>query len=129
MLMPKNKLDMGDVIATLFVILGVVTIVLGIALASVWTELSKFLETAGALSQFANFDGTITALTCFAFGVLYLVTGYLVAERYKEGQYLATFLGILMLFAFPVGTVIGLVTIYTMIIDNVKNEFVNEIEI
>ena len=127
--MPENKLDMGDVTATLFIILGVVTIVLGIALASVWTELSKFLETAGALSQFANFDGTITALTCFAFGVLYLVTGYLVAERYKEGQYLATFLGILLLFAFPIGTVIGIIVIYSMLIDSVKNEFVNEINI
>ena len=127
--MPENKLDMGDVTATLFIILGVVTIVLGIALASVWTELSKFLETAGALSQFANFDGTITALTCFAFGVLYLVTGYLVAERYKEGQYLATFLGILLLFAFPIGTVMGIIVIYSMVIDSVKNEFVNEINI
>ena len=127
--MPKDKLDMGDVVATLFIILGVVTIVLGIALANVWTELSKFLETAGALSQFANFDGTITALTCFAFGVLYSVTGYLVAERYKEGQYLATFLGILLLFAFPVGTVLGIIVIYSMVIDKVKNEFVNEIKI
>jgi len=127
--MPENKLDMADVVATLFIILGVVTIVLGIALANVWTELSKFFETSGALSQFANFDGTITALTCFAFGVLYLVTGYLVAERYKEGQYLATFLGILMLFAFPIGTVLGIIVIYSMVIDKVKNEFVNEIKI
>lgn len=127
--MPKNKLDMGDVTATIFLILGIVTMVLGIALASVWTELSRFLETAGVLTQFANFDGTITALTCFAFGLLYGITGYLVAERYKEGQYLATFLGILLLFAFPIGTVIGLVVIYSMVIDDVKNEFVNEIEL
>lgn len=127
--MPKNKLDMGDVVATTFIILGLVTIILGIALARVWTEISQFLETAGVLSQFANFDGTITALTCFAFGILYIITGYLVAERYKEGQYLATFLGILLLFAFPIGTVIGLIVIYSMVVNDVKNEFVNNLEI
>lgn len=126
--MPENKLDMGDIVATIFIILGVLSMVFGIALANVWTELSRFLETAGALAQFANFDAGITALICFAFGILYIITGYLVAERYKEGQYLATFLGILMLFAFPVGTVIGLITIYTMAISDVRNEFINRIE-
>ena len=127
--MPKNKLDMGDVVATLFMILGVVTMVLGVALASIWTSLSRFFETAGALSQFANFDASISALVCLAFGIVYLIVGYLVAERYKEGQYIATFLGILMLFAFPIGTVIGIIVIYSMVIDKVKDEFVNEIEI
>lgn len=127
--MPENKLDMGDVVATIFIVLGVITIILGIALANAWIELSRFLETAGMLSYFAKFDNFLTAFICIGFGIIYLITGYLIVERYKEGQYISTFLGILMLFAFPIGTVIGLITIYTMTISDVKNEFVKRIEI
>ena len=127
--MPKNKLDWGDVVAILFFILGILSVIGGLLFSTVWAELSRFLESAGFMVTAFNLDTTLATILLFGFGVMYILIGYLVAERYKEGKVLAFIFGILFLFAFPVGTVIGLITLYTILASDVKNEFVREIEI
>ena len=127
--MPKNKLDWGDVVAILFFILGILSVIGGLLFSTVWAELSRFLESAGFMVTAFNLDTTLATILLLGFGVMYILIGYLVAERYKEGKVLAFIFGILFLFAFPVGTVIGLITLYTILASDVKNEFVREIEI
>ena len=127
--MPKNKLDWGDVVAIIFFIIGMVSVLGGLLFSTVWAELSRFLESAGFMITLFNFDTTLATMTLFGFGIMYMLTGYLVAERYKEGKVLAFIFGIIFLFAFPIGTVIGIITLYTMLASDVKNEFTKEIEL
>ena len=127
--MPKNKLDWGDAVAIVFFIMGTASVFGGLLFSKVWAEVSRFFESAGFMVTWFNFDTTVATLILLGFGIMYLLTGYLVAERYKEGKVLAFIFGIIFLFAFPIGTVIGLITLYTILASDVKNEFTKEIEL
>lgn len=125
--MPKNKLDWGDAITMIFYILGILSIVGGIALSSLWAELTQFIETSGITINMFNFDGTLAMFVLMAFGVVYIATGWLLQMRYKEGKTLAFIFGVLFLFSFPIGTVLGLIILYTILGSPVRNEFINKI--
>ena len=115
--------------AIVFFIMGTASVFGGLLFSKVWAEVSRFFESAGFMVTWFNFDTTVATLILLGFGIMYLLTGYLVAERYKEGKVLAFIFGIIFLFAFPIGTVIGLITLYTILASDVKNEFTKEIEL
>ena len=121
--MPKDKLDWGDAVAIIFYILAIITTVGGIALASVWSELTKFVETSGYTIQFLGINGVFAMFIMITMGVIYFFTGWLVQERYKVGKTVAFIFGILFLFAFPIGTTIGIIILYTLLSSPVRNEF------
>jgi len=121
--MPKNKLDWGDAVTMIFYILGLITIIGGIALASIWSDLTQFVDASGYTIHFLGIDGMMAMLILVAIGIVYFLVGWLVQERYKIGKMLAFVFGILFLFAFPIGTVIGLVILYTILASPVRNEW------
>jgi len=125
--MPENKLDWGDAIAMIFYILGILSIVGGIALSAVWAELTQFIEASGWIVNTLNFDTTVAMFFMLAIGIIYLVVGWLLQERYKAGKVLAFVFGVLFLFAFPIGTVLGLLILYTILGSSVRNEYTKEI--
>jgi len=125
--MPENKLDWGDAIAMIFYILGILSIVGGIALSAIWAELTQFIETSGWIVNTLNFDTTAAMFFMLAIGIIYLVVGWLLQERYKAGKVLAFVFGVLFLFAFPIGTVLGLLILYTILGSSVRNEYTKEI--
>ncbi|MCD6468525.1 MAG: hypothetical protein J7L32_04350 [Thermoplasmata archaeon] len=121
--MPENKLDYGDAVVLIFYILGVLSIIGGIALSSVWAELTQFVDASGFTINTLGINGVLAMLMLVAIGIVYILVGWLVQERYKIGKMLTFVFGVLFLFAFPVGTVLGIFMLYTILGSPVKDEF------
>lgn len=118
--MPKEKLDLLDVLATIYIMIGVFSLMGGVVFGLAWAEITKFIETIGFITSVMNLSQSAFITMTVLGAVIYWITGYLLYKR--EDKILATILSILMLFVFPIGTVIALLTFYVLYINPIGKE-------
>ncbi len=124
--MPEDRTDFVDVSAAVFAILGIVTTVFGLGLNLWWMKTAQMVEAAGITTMFFDIvDPVLIGIAAVFFGVLYLIVAYALVERYDLGRYIACILSILFLFAFPIGTVLGLFNFYALLKAPSSREFRN----
>jgi len=123
----EEKINFRKVTAFVMMLVGILTIISAIFMPETYTKLMTSIEPTKKIATFLNIQ-QVTLLAIIT-GIIYFIDGYLVNDRYKEGMYISVVLGILFLFAFPIGTIIGLITIYTMLFSKDRYEFTREIKL
>jgi hypothetical protein len=110
-------------------VLGVLYIVLGVVLAICGVGLLAIIGGAGAVSGERHamlVTGIVGSVLCGVLLVLSLpnlIAGYGLLKRREWARILAIVLGIIHLVGFPVGTAIGVYTLYVLFNDETKRLF------
>lgn len=126
--MAENELDKGDVLATMWAVLGALVMFGGLAVASVWTELTRWVEVIGLMSEIGGLGTTTVMLLSFLMGIVYLLAGYLLYKRFVEGKWLGTILSVLLVWVFPIGTIISLFTLWVLYVSDIKAHYTKTLE-
>jgi hypothetical protein len=110
------------VLGFIYIIAGVILVVLGLFLFGI-------LGGAGLLSQdkqaflITGFIGTALAVFFFVLSVPSIIAGIGLLKRREWARILTIILGIFHLFGFPIGTAIGVYTLYVLFNDQAKALF------
>jgi hypothetical protein len=110
-------------------VLGVLYIILGVILAICGVALLAIIGGAGAVSGareamlVTGIVGTVLCGVLLVLSLPNLLAGYGLLKRREWARILAIVLGIIHLVGFPVGTAIGVYTLYVLFNDETKRLF------
>jgi len=122
--MPKNEMDMGDLIGVIYMVIGAMTIIGSILIGRQWHNISQMLETSGVITMVFNIDYVMMMFIGLLMGIIEFIGGLLTYLRYEEGRVIVCLLAIPALVAFPIGTIMALVTWYFLLVkEPIKSEF------
>jgi len=122
--MPKEEMDMGDLIGVIYMVIGALTILGSILIVKQWSNISQMLETSGVIAMFFNIDATMTMFVGLLVGIIEFLGGLLTYMRYEEGRVIVCLLAIPALVAFPIGTIVAIMTWYFLLVkEPIKSEF------
>jgi len=117
-------MDMGDLIGVIYMVIGALTILGSILIVKQWSNISQMLETSGVIAMFFNIDATMTMFVGLLVGIIEFLGGLLTYMRYEEGRVIVCLLAIPALVAFPIGTIVALMTWYFLLVkEPIKSEF------
>ena len=117
-------MDMGDLIGVIYMVIGALTILGSILIVKQWSNISQMLETSGVIAMFFNIDATMTMFVGLLVGIIEFLGGLLTYMRYEEGRVIVCLLAIPALVAFPIGTIVALMTwSFLLVKEPIKSEF------
>ncbi len=122
--MPQdNEYTFVDGTAIIWAVLSMLTFILGLIFAEAWGGLSQNIEIVGLLSTVFSLDATGIILASILFAVLYGLCAFLLWGRFIEAKIVVTGVSALLLFAFPIGTIIAVLTLIVMFGYKTRTEF------
>lgn len=126
--MPKDEMDIGDLVGAVYMILGIVTFIGGILFNIYWTAVAQILDASGTVMLLLNADKFLIMMIAILIGTIEILAGYMVWQRYDAGRILACILAIFSVVAFPIGTIISLVTWYALLVHKPTKDGFKKIE-
>jgi len=122
--MPKEEMDMGDLVGIIYMVIGALTILGSILIVKQWSNISQMIEPSGVMAMILNTDPTMTMFVGLLIGIIEFLGGLLTYLRYEEGRVIVCLLAIPGLVAFPIGTIVALMTWYFLLVkEPIKSEF------
>ena len=117
-------MDMGDLVGIIYMVIGALTILGSILIVKQWSNISQMIEPSGVMAMILNTDPTMTMFVGLLIGIIEFLGGLLTYLRYEEGRVIVCLLAIPGLVAFPIGTIVALMTWYFLLVkEPIKSEF------
>gem|GEM_PF-5533877 len=115
---------MGDLVGIIYMVIGALTILGSILIVKQWSNISQMIEPSGVMAMILNTDPTMTMFVGLLIGIIEFLGGLLTYLRYEEGRVIVCLLAIPGLVAFPIGTIVALMTWYFLLVkEPIKSEF------
>lgn len=121
-----SNIRYGEIVAWIFIILGIATIGTYYFANTTYTNIISKIDISKFLVEYIKLA---EGLSVIIMGIIYIITGILLKDKYYAGKIIALILSILFLFNFWIGTVFALFVIYTLVFSEEANEYKNKLEL